>query len=80
MKDRAHQLRPHRLGQILHNRHDDGIAELWFDSITDMVAAFNEPKFMEKIAPDDEKFVDAVDTQLFTLREIEKFPIQTNMY
>ena len=58
----------------------DGIAELWFDSIADMVAAFNEPKFMEKIAPDDEKFVDAAHTQLFTLREIEKFPIQASMY
>ena len=58
----------------------DGIAELWFDSIADMVVAFNEPQFMAKIAPDDEKFVDAVHTQLFTLREVEKFPVKENMY
>jgi uncharacterized protein (TIGR02118 family) len=54
----------------------DGIAELWFDSIAEMVAAFNEPKFVEKIAPDDEKFVDPAGTQLFTLTEIQKFPTQ----
>lgn len=58
----------------------DGIAELWFDSIADMVTAFNEPQFMAKIAPDDEKFVDAVHTQLFTLREIEKFPTTQALY
>lgn len=58
----------------------DGIAELWFDSIADMVVAFNEPQFMAKIAPDDEKFVDAVHTQLFTLREVEKFPVKEAMY
>lgn len=53
----------------------DGIAELWFDSIADMVTAFNEPKFLETIAPDDEKFVDPAGTQLFTLREVQKFPL-----
>ncbi len=57
----------------------DGIAELWFDSIAAMVTAFNEPQFMAKIAPDDEKFVDAVHTQLFTVREIEKFPRKDTM-
>jgi uncharacterized protein (TIGR02118 family) len=51
----------------------DGIAELMFDSTTDMIAAFNEPKFMEKIAPDDEQFVDPSGTQLFTLIEIDKY-------
>lgn len=52
----------------------DGIAELWFDSIGDMVRAFNEPKFIEKIAPDDEMFVDPVGTQLFVLNEVDKYP------
>lgn len=58
----------------------DGIAELWFDSIADMVTAFNEAKFMEKIAPDDEMFVEGATTQLFTLKEIEKFPRKRHMY
>jgi uncharacterized protein (TIGR02118 family) len=52
----------------------DGIAELWFDSTADMIGAFNEEKFLEKIAPDDERFVDATRTQLFALRAIDKFP------
>lgn len=53
----------------------DGIAELWFDSVDDMVRAFNEPAFIEKIAPDDEKFVDPVGTQLFVLNEVDKYPV-----
>jgi uncharacterized protein (TIGR02118 family) len=58
----------------------DGIAELWFDSVKDMVTAFNEPAFMEEIAPDDEKFVDPVGTQLFTLKEVQKFPVLERLY
>lgn len=58
----------------------DGIAELWFDSIAEMVAAFNEPKFMEHIAPDDEKFVGATETQLFTLKEIQKYPALERLF
>lgn len=49
----------------------DGIAELWFDNPDDMVAAFTEPKFLEKIAPDDAKFVDQEATQLMVLREVD---------
>lgn len=52
----------------------DGIAELWFDSVGDMVAAFNEPKFIEQIAPDDEKFIDQSATQLMVLREADMIP------
>ena len=58
----------------------DGIAELWFDSIAAMVTAFNEPRFIEKIAPDDEKFVGAAGTQLFTLTEVPKFPVKASHY
>ena len=58
----------------------DGIAELWFDSIAAMVTAFDEAKFMENIAPDDEMFVEGATTQLFTLREIEKFPLKRRIY
>jgi uncharacterized protein (TIGR02118 family) len=58
----------------------DGIAELWFDSLLEMVAAFNEPKFVENIAPDDEKFVGHAGTQLFTLKEVQKYPVFERMY
>ncbi len=58
----------------------DGIAELWFDSVPEMVAAFNEPQFMARIAPDDEKFVDPVGTQLFVLTETPKFPQKEMRY
>lgn len=58
----------------------DGIAELWFDSIADMVAAFNEPKFVEKIAPDDEMFVDRAGTELMALREVPKHPVFERLF
>ena len=50
------------------------------DGIGEMVAAFNEPQFMEKIAPDDEKFVGAAGTQLFTLKEVQKFPVLERLF
>ena len=36
----------------------DGVAELWFDSVEDLVNAFNEPRYLEIIRPDELKFVD----------------------
>ena len=36
----------------------DGVAELWFDSQEDLVKAFNEPRYLEIIRPDELKFVD----------------------
>lgn len=36
----------------------DGIGELWFDDHASMVAAFNEPRYLEIIRPDEEKFLD----------------------
>jgi hypothetical protein len=48
--------------------------------MAEMVTAFNEPTFMEKIAPDDEKFVDPVGTQLFTLQEVPKFPVLEKLF
>ncbi|MFY9327611.1 MAG: EthD domain-containing protein [Georgfuchsia sp.] len=54
----------------------DGIAELWFDSIEDMTKAFNEPRFVEIVAPDDNNFVDHTATKLFVLREVEKIPLK----
>lgn len=36
----------------------DGVAELWFDSVDDVVRAFNEPRYLEVIRADELKFVD----------------------
>jgi uncharacterized protein (TIGR02118 family) len=36
----------------------DGVAELWFDSVDELVSAFNEPRYLEIIRPDERKFVD----------------------
>lgn len=36
----------------------DGVAELWFDSVEDMERAFSEPRYLEMIRPDEQKFVD----------------------
>jgi uncharacterized protein (TIGR02118 family) len=53
----------------------DGIAELWFDDIPGIVAAFNEPRCLEIIGPDDARFIDVPRTELMTVREIDKLPL-----
>lgn len=35
----------------------DGVAEVWFDSLDDMHRAFNEPRYLEVIRPDELKFL-----------------------
>lgn len=35
----------------------DGYAELWFDDLDSMNAAFNEPRYLEVIRPDELKFI-----------------------
>jgi uncharacterized protein (TIGR02118 family) len=36
----------------------DGIAELWFDDVESMTTAFNEPRYLEIVRPDELKFAD----------------------
>ena len=36
----------------------DGVGELWFDDHASMVAAFNEPKYLEIIRVDEDRFLD----------------------
>ena len=36
----------------------DGVAELWFDDIEGANRAFNEPRYLEVVRPDELKFVD----------------------
>jgi len=46
----------------------DGIAELWFDDVEKMNEAFNEPKYLEVVRPDELHFV-AVDKCLSFVSE-----------
>lgn len=36
----------------------DGVGELWFESHAAMIAAFNEPRYLEIIRPDEDRFLD----------------------
>ena len=53
----------------------DGIAEVWFDDTDAMTAAFNEPRFVELVGPDDAEFLDGDAVSVLVTREIEKIPL-----
>jgi uncharacterized protein (TIGR02118 family) len=56
----------------------DGQAELWFDSVDEMNAAFNEPAFLASVGPDDEKFIDMAGCRLMVVEEqvkVEASPV-----
>jgi len=48
----------------------DGIAELWFDSVEELVNAFNEPRYLEIIRPDELKFADLPRSISFITEEV----------
>jgi len=48
----------------------DGIAELWFGDIQAMTTAFDEPKYMEIIRPDELLFVDVEKCLSFVSEEL----------
>jgi uncharacterized protein (TIGR02118 family) len=48
----------------------DGVAELWFESIDELQRAFNEPRYLEIIRPDELKFVDIANCISFVTEEI----------
>ena len=48
----------------------DGVAELWFDNIEELNGAFNEPRYLEIIRPDELKFADLVSSVSFVTEEI----------
>ena len=50
----------------------DGQAELWFDSVEEMNAAFNEPTFLAQVHPDDETFIDMDGCKLMVVEEQTK--------
>jgi uncharacterized protein (TIGR02118 family) len=57
----------------------DGLAELYFDDISEMVAAFNEQQFLEIIGPDDARYIDVPRTELMTVKEFEVLPHQATV-
>jgi uncharacterized protein (TIGR02118 family) len=48
----------------------DGVAELWFDSAEELENAFNEPRYLEVIRPDELKFVDLGGCLSFLTEEV----------
>jgi uncharacterized protein (TIGR02118 family) len=48
----------------------DGVAELWFDSAEEITLAFNEPKYLEIIRPDEHKFADLAGSISFVTQEV----------
>jgi len=48
----------------------DGIAELWFDSVADIGKAFAEPRYLEIIRPDELKFLDLPNCNMFVVEEV----------
>ena len=50
----------------------DGQAELCFDNIDEMNAAFNEPRFLAEVHPDDATFIDMGACKLMVVEEILK--------
>jgi uncharacterized protein (TIGR02118 family) len=48
----------------------DGVAELWFDSPDEIARAFQEPRYLEIIRPDELKFVDISNCISFITEEI----------
>jgi uncharacterized protein (TIGR02118 family) len=48
----------------------DGIAELWFDSVEQMQAAFAEPRYLEIIRPDEQRFIDLPNCVSFIVDDV----------
>ena len=48
----------------------DGVAELWFDTPEELTRAFNEPRYLEIIRPDELKFVDISNCISFVTEEV----------
>ena len=48
----------------------DGVAELWFDSPEEIEKAFNEPRYLEIIRPDELKFADLNKCLAFVTEEV----------
>ncbi|MBK8958256.1 MAG: EthD domain-containing protein [Proteobacteria bacterium] len=49
----------------------DGVAELWFDDVAAVNAAFTEPRYLEVVRADELKFVDMERTVSLITEELE---------
>jgi uncharacterized protein (TIGR02118 family) len=47
----------------------DGVAEVWFDSLEDLLKAMNDPDYMKVVRPDEEQFSDLAAAQTFIVEE-----------
>ncbi len=47
----------------------DGITELWFDNVAGLASLFQSKDYMEKIRPDEEKFLDLAGCQFLLSSE-----------
>jgi uncharacterized protein (TIGR02118 family) len=66
-----HMLDPASLGNWpgALNSEWDGVAEVWFDSLDDLLEAMNDPDYMKVVRPDEEKFSDLASAQTFIVEE-----------
>ena len=48
----------------------DGFAEIWFDSLEDVGRAFAEPRYLEIIRPDEERFIDRPNCKTAIVQEV----------
>jgi len=55
----------------------DGVGELWFESRADMEAAFSEPRYLEIIRPDEDRFLDRDACLSFVTEEHIMIPRRT---
>lgn len=48
----------------------DGIADLWADSVDEVKQAFSEPRYLEKVRPDEHKFLDLPNCVFLVTEEV----------
>src|SRR3546814_15792614 len=51
----------------------DGYAELWFDDVDGMTKAFSEPRYLEVIRPDEQKFIDLDACKVMVCYDVAKY-------
>jgi uncharacterized protein (TIGR02118 family) len=56
----------------------DGVGEIWFESREAMNAALNEPRYLEVMRPDEEKFIDLAGCLSFVGDEHVMYDAPTN--
>ncbi len=47
----------------------DGLTEIWFDDMASFEALFNDPEYLQRIRPDEAKFVDLERSEILLMQE-----------